>query len=130
MKKHGFETCTECGEVFNCPIFVRRKIAEWIPAAHNLRQIKERGLESWLREQEEGQALLERLLRDYNEGRSMSLFCKVCARMPVDLINKAIAQAREKLAGDKVDEADVKLKARVFKAVIKDSASQVDINLD
>ena len=130
VKKHGFETCTECSEIFDCPIFVRRKVVEWIPAAQNLRQIKDRGLESWLREQEERQALLEGLLRDYNEGRSMSLFCKVCARMPIDLINTAIEEAKEKLTGEKVDKSDIKSRARVLKAVIKDSASQVDINLD
>ncbi len=103
---------------------------EWIPAAENLRQIKERGLKSWLREQEERQALLEGLLRDYNEGRSMSLFCKVCARMPIDLINKAIEEAEEKLTVAKVDKSDMKAKAKVFKSVIKDLASEVNIALD
>jgi len=130
VKRHGFETCTECGEIFNCTIFLRRKVVEWIPAADNLRQIKEAGLESWLREQEERRELLEELLDNYNEGRSMSLYCKVCARMPIDLINKAIKEAKEKLAGEKVDRSDMKSKARVLKAEIKDIALKVNINLD
>lgn len=129
VKKHGVQTCTECSEVFNCPIFVRRKVVEWIPAAENLRQIKERGLKSWLREQEKRQALLERLLRDYDEGRSMSLFCKVCARMPVDLINKAMERARAKLAVAKVDKSDMKSKAKVFKAVVKGLALEANVDL-
>ena len=98
--------------------------------ADNLRQIKKVGLENWLREQEERQALLERLLQNYNEGRSMNLYCKVCARMPIDLTNKAIEEAAEKLAGEKVDESDIKSKARVLKAVIKDLALKFSINLD
>jgi hypothetical protein len=61
VKKHRFETCTECGEIFDCIIFMRRKVLEWIPAADNLNQIKEVGLESWLREQKERQVLLEEL---------------------------------------------------------------------
>ena len=130
VKKHGFETCTECSEAFSCPIFVRRKVVEWIPAAQNLRQIKAHGLKSWLREQEKRQALLEGLLRDYNEGRSMSLFCKVCARMPIDLINNAVQQAERKLAVARVDKSDMKAKAKVFKAVVKGLASEVNINLD
>ena len=130
VKKHGFETCTECNEIFNCPIFLRRKVVEWIPASDNLRQIKEAGLESWLRKQEERQALLEELLQNYNEGRSMSLYCKVCARMPIDMINKAIKEAKEKLAGEKVDRSDMKSKARVLKAVIKDFALEFSINLN
>ncbi len=130
MKKHRFETCTECSEIFNCPIFLRRKVVEWIPAADNLRQIKEVGLESWLIEQKERQALLEELLQNYNEGRSMTLYCKVCARMPIDLINEAIKEAKEKLAGEKVDNSDMKSKARILRAVIKDIALKVNINLD
>ncbi len=130
MKKHGFETCTECGEIFNCPIFLIRKVVEWIPAADNLRQIKEAGLESWLREQEERRELLEELLENYNEGRSMSLYCKVCARMPIDLINKAIKEAKEKLAGEKINKSDMKSKAKLLKTILKDLAFKASINLD
>ncbi|UCE47315.1 MAG: hypothetical protein JSW47_17135, partial [Phycisphaerales bacterium] len=126
----GFETCTECSEIFNCPIFLRRKVVEWIPAADNLREIKEVGLETWLREQKERQALLEELLQNYNEGRSMNLYCKVCARMSIDLINEAIKEAKEKLAGEKVDNSDMKSKARILRAVIKDIALKVNINLN
>lgn len=130
VKKHRFETCTECSEIFNCPIFLRRKVVEWIPAADNLRQIKEVGLETWLREQKERQALLEELLQNYNEGRSMNLYCKLCARMSIELINEAIKEAKEKLAGEKVDNSDMKSKARILRAVIKDIALKVNINLD
>jgi hypothetical protein len=130
VKKHGFETCAQCTDIFNCPIFLRRKVAEWVPAADNLHQIKEAGLESYLREQEERQALLEQLLQDYNEGRSMSLYCRVCARMPIDLINKAIREAKEKLAGEKVGKSDMKSKAKTLKAVITALASEANINLN
>jgi hypothetical protein len=129
VKKHGFETCVECGELFHCAIFLRRKVVEWIPADHNLYQIKEIGLESWLSEQKERQALLEALLENYNEGRSMSLYCKVCTRMPVDMIHKVIGEAKEKIAGEKADQSDLKLKARVVKTIIKVFASEGIIDL-
>jgi hypothetical protein len=108
---------------------VRRKVAEWVPAAYNLHQIMEIGIESWLREQIDRQTLLESLLQDFNEGRSMSLYCKVCARMPIDLIREAVKQARERFAYEKVDPADVKSKARIFKSIIEDSASEGNIDL-
>jgi len=130
VKKHGFETCTECSNIFSCPVFLRRRVEGWIPAAHNLRQIGESGLESLLREQEERQALLEELLQYYNEGRSMALYCKACARMPIDLINKAIEEAKERIAAEKVDKSDIKSKARVLKAVIKVLASEVNVDLN
>jgi len=129
VKKHGFETCAECSEVFSCAIFTRRKVAEWIPAAANLSQIKEIGLENWLKDQKERQRLVEELLENYNEGRSMSLYCKVCARMPIELVNSAITQSKKELAGKQVDQSDVKSKAKILKAIIKDLDSKANVNL-
>jgi hypothetical protein len=119
-KKHQFENCTECSEIFHCTIFLRRKVGEWIPAADHLRHIQEAGLESWLKEQKERQALLEEWLQNYNEGRSMNLYCKICAGMPIDMINKATTAAKDRLESLKADTSDTKSKARVFKAVIED----------
>ncbi|MBN2455756.1 MAG: hypothetical protein JXB29_04330 [Sedimentisphaerales bacterium] len=130
MKKHRFETCTECEEVFSCEIFVRRKVAQWIPAFDNLRRIKESGLKSWLKEQKERQALVEELLGNYNDGRSMSFFCKACARMPVELINKAIKETKKKILSEKVDESDVKAKAKILKSDINDKAVKYNIKMD
>jgi hypothetical protein len=129
VKKHGFETCTECSEIFNCTIFLRRKVAEWIPATENLHQINEVGVESWLRQQEERQALLEELLQNYNEGRSMNLYCKACARMSIGLIYQALEKAKENLVAEKVAASDVKSRASVLKAVIKNVASEANIDL-
>jgi len=130
VKKHGLESCAECDDVFNCTIFLRRKVIEWIPAADNLRQIRETGLISWLIEQKERQALLEELLQNYNEGRSMGFYCKVCARMPIDLINKSIKEAKEKLAREEIGKSDMKSKAKFLKAIAKDLAFKAGINLD
>lgn len=130
VKKYGFETCSECSELFNCAIFLRRKVVEWIPAADNLRQIKEIGLENWLKEQKARQALLGELLQNYNEGRSMSLYCKVCTRMSTDLINMAIKEAKEKLVRDKAGKSDMKSKAKILKEVIKDLAFKANVDLN
>jgi len=129
VKKHGFETCTECNEIFNCEIFVRRKVAEWIPAADNLHQIKTVGLENWLKEQRERQTLLEELLLNYNEGRSMSFFCKTCARMSVELIDKAVKETNKKLESENINKSDMKSKAKILKAVVKNLALKTNVDL-
>jgi hypothetical protein len=129
VKKHKFETCTECEEVFRCDIFLRRRVAEWFPAADNLRQIKEVGLEDWLDEQRERQALVEELLQGYNEGRSMSFYCRICTRMGVELIDEAIQETQKRLLSDNVDELDMKSRARILKAVIKDLALEANVDL-
>ena len=123
-------TCTECSEIFNCTIFSRRKVTEWIPAADNLRQIANSGLENWLKEQKERQKLAEVLLHNYNEGRSKSFYCKVCARMSIDSINKAIKESKNKIACEKVDVSDVKSMAKILKTTFTDLAFKNSINLD
>jgi hypothetical protein len=130
VKRHRYKTCTECGEMFHCAVFIRRKVHEWIPAAENLNQIKETGLESWLEGQKERQALLEKLLRNYNDGRSMSFYCKVVSRMPVDLIRKAVEEAKKRLSVMKTDPTDMKSRAGVFKAVLKDLDSKAAAGLE
>jgi hypothetical protein len=123
-------TCAECSDLFICAIFSRRKVAEWIPAADNLRQIKEVGLENWLNGQKERQRLVEELLQNYNEGRSISFYCKACARMSIELMNRAIKESKKKYAGEQVDESDIKSKAKILKAIIEDLAFKTDINMD
>jgi len=130
VEKHGFENCTECREIFNCAIFLRRKVVEWTPAADNLRQIKEVGLENWLEEQKERQILVEELLQNYNEGRSMSFYCKVCTRMPINLINEVMKEAKKKIVSGKIDNPDMKSKAKILKSTIKDIAIKFNINMD
>ena len=129
VKKHGFETCTECSEIFNCAILLRRKVVEWTPVADNLGQIKEDGLENWIEEQKERQALLEELLQNYNEGRSMSFYCKAGARMPINLINEVMKEAKKKIVSEKIDNSDLKLKAKILKSIIKDIAVRYNINM-
>ncbi len=129
VKKHGFETCAECSEIFKCTIFIRRKVSEWFPAADNLQQIKKAGSENWLINQQERLQLVEKLLQKYNEGRSLSFYCKVCSRMPVELINSAIKESKGKYTSKKIDKADVKSRAKILKETIEDMAIKIDINL-
>jgi hypothetical protein len=49
--------------------------------------------------------------------------------MPIDAIKKAIKEAKEKCADEKIDESNMKSTARILKAVIKDTALKAHINL-
>jgi hypothetical protein len=129
VKRHGFETCAECPEVPSCEIFLRRKVVEWIPAPDNLRQIAEMGAESWLEKQEGRQALVEELLEHYNEGRSMTFYCKACTRMPVSLVNEAIQESEERIMSEAVEESDMKSKAKIVKGTIKELAATRGVDL-
>jgi hypothetical protein len=129
VKKHGFETCAECGDVFKCEIFTRRKVTDWVPAADNLKRIRKSGTADLLKEQTERLRLVDELIGKYNEGRSTSFYCKVCARMRIKMIEQAIQESKKRMKAEKIDSSDVKAAAKIMKAVITEIAIKADINL-
>ena len=48
----------------------------------------------------------------------------------MDLIHAAIAEARTRLASEGVDKSDMKSKAKTLKTVIKEFASEANVNLN
>jgi len=99
------------------------------PALPNLERIREVGLETYLEEQRERRLLVEHLLANYNEGRSMSLYCVACALMPPDLIRQAIGEMETRLASKQVDGSNLKAKAKAMRSSIQGLASQAGIDL-
>jgi len=73
--------------------------------------------------------ILENLLTNYNEGRSKSFYCTATALMPVSLIGKAISEATEIMTNNRINESDIKSKARILKSIVQDLASKSDIDL-
>jgi len=83
----------------------------------------------WLEEQRKRQLLAEGLLQNYNEGRSMSFYCKTCTRMSIELINEAIKEAKKRFTSEKVDKSDIKSKAKILNSIIKDICLSSNVNM-
>jgi hypothetical protein len=92
-------------------------------------KIREVGLETYLEEQRERRLLVEHLLANYNEGRSMSFYCVACALMPPDLIRQAIGEIESLVASDQLDGSDQKAQAKAMKSSLQGLASQAGIDL-
>lgn len=125
VMKRGLVTCIECDD-YPCERLLRIHWAsdqESRTAQKNLERIREAGLEVWLGEQRERRLLLESLLDNYNDGRSMSFYCIASALMPVELMSRAV---NEMLATGSSSDLDMKGKAR---AIIEDSASKSGVEL-
>ena len=86
-------------------------------------------MKDWLEEQRKRRLLLEDLLNNYNEGRSMSFYCLAAALMPPDLIEKAISELKEKLATNQVNSSDIKAKAKALRGIIQGLAEKSGIEL-
>ena len=127
VAKKGLETCIECTE-YPCERYVRRQWgADQVSrvAQEDLERIRRVGLEVWLEEQRERRLLVEELLADYNEGRSMSFYCLACILMPIPLVKEALAEIRAM----PLDDSDVKGKAKALRSIIQELASKSDIEL-
>jgi hypothetical protein len=133
VKERGFVTCAECDgfpceknnpEIFQWDDFVTRKVC--IP---NIKRIKKVGLETWLHEQMDRRAILENLLANYDEGRSRSFYCRATALMPINLIKEAADEVSEMVGKGKLDDSDIKGKARMCRGIIQELASKSNIDL-
>ena len=125
--KKQFETCIECAE-YPCEKYARRKWgSDQVSrvAQEELERIKKFGLVTWLGEQRERRLLLEELLANYNEGRSMSFYCLACTLMSITLIKQALAEIKAM----PLDDSDMKAKAKTVRSVIQELASKSGIEL-
>ncbi len=134
--KRGLFTCADCDE-YPCERLLRvLGVEEGLdsflshkPALPNLDRIREVGLETYLGERKERRLLVEHLLANYNEGRSMSFFCAASALMPPDLIRQAIAERERMLTSNQVNGSDLKAKAKAMRSSIQELASQAGVEL-
>ena len=129
--KKGFITCIECEE-YPCDRYLRRGWGEdplSKDAQINLTSIKDTGMVHWLEEQRKRRLVVEELISNYNDGRSMSFYCLACTLMPVNLVNQTISEIREKLCDNQIDDSDMKAKARSLRTIIQDKALQSGIEL-
>jgi hypothetical protein len=134
--KRGLFTCADCDE-YPCERLLRvlgveeglDSVISHKPAIPNLDRIREAGLETYLEEQRERRLLVEHLLANYNEGRSMSFYCAACTLMPPDLIRQAIGEIEGMVVSEQIDGSDLKAKAKAMRSSIQGLASQAGIDL-
>ena len=86
-------------------------------------------MRDWLEEQRRRRLLLENLLTNYNEGRSMNFYCLATILMPPELVDKALNELKEKLAVNQIDSSDVKAKAKALRGVVQGLAQEHGIEL-
>jgi len=99
------------------------------PALPNLERTRELGLQVHLAEQKKRRLLLESLLRQYNEGRSMSYYCAACALMPPILVQEALQRMEQRVTAGQVDRSDIKGTAKAMRVLLAELACQAGIDL-
>lgn len=130
VKNKGLEVCSECVE-FPC-----KRFDDWFgnqaydsflthkKAEPNHLFITEKGLEKFLEQQRKRIKLLEIMLKDFDDGRSKSFFCLSATLLSIQGIKDSIKKAREKTKND-----DIKIKAKILKESLKETAEKEKVEL-
>jgi hypothetical protein len=132
VKKKSFETCAECNE-FPCS-----KIDKWDKydsfishqvSLSNLNLIKAYGIEEFYSQQKKRIQLLEKMLQDFNEGRSKNFYCIATALLPIKDLEQALEESEEIIKNEAINLKDLKTKSKILKEKINEIANKEKIVL-
>jgi len=138
VKKNNFEVCAFCS-AFPCSKFKTDKEIQQFEGSSsyppykkiilNLNYIKDYGIEKFIDKQKKRIRLLEKLLQNYDDGRSKSFFCKAAALLDINSLEDSLNKALQKIKSFKISSSDIKLKAKIIKDILNESALKEKIVL-
>ncbi|MBN1127087.1 MAG: DUF3795 domain-containing protein [Sedimentisphaerales bacterium] len=128
VKKRNLEVCGQCSE-FPCSKFKSNeeyqtaKESSSFPSSKkilpNLNFIKKNGIEKFIEQQNNRIQLLETMIKNFNDGRSRSFFCKAATLLDVTDLTNSLDQANQKIKKGKIKQTDVKRKAQILKQIME-----------
>jgi len=135
-KKHGHFTCAECKQ-YPCEKLIRvLGIEEGIDsfishkqALPNLDRIREVGMDKFLDEQKGKRLLVEVLINEYNDGRSMTFYCAACTLMPPEYIERAIDAAIAEIKNKHINKDNIKTRVKLMRSAIQQEAEKANIDI-
>lgn len=132
-------TCADCEEYpcekllqlaeIKSDISIIERVVKHKPILSNLDIIKGVGVEFWIKEQKKRRLLLEYLLANYDDGRSINFYCIACSFIPINLIEEAISEVKKMIVEGQIDGLNLKAKVETLKSIIKKLAIESEIDL-
>ena len=135
VKKKGLEVCAQC-DGFPC-----QKFDSWLEnggeydsfltykkTKSNLEFIRTYGVERFIEQQRKRVEVLEKMLQNFDDGRSKSFYCVASTLLPVADLKSSLKKAEQKLREDKIDD-DTKLKARILRGFLNEFAAKNEVEL-
>jgi hypothetical protein len=95
----------------------------------NLYFIRDQGLDKFLKQQKKRIKLLERMLKDYDDGRSKSFYCIATTLLPVAELETLIDEAEHKIKVEKVNADSTQTKAKILKELLNGFATKGGVEL-
>jgi hypothetical protein len=127
VKKKKLEVCAECSD-FPCSKFKadeeyqQLKESSSYPSCKvvmlNSDFIKEHGINKFIDQQKKRIKLLERMIDNFDDGRSRSFFCKAACLHDLTSLESALNEAIQKIKTDNIKQDDTKVKAKILKEIL------------
>ena len=104
IKKVGVEFCWDCGKNESCEIWKRHRetgkehdsFKSYQKLEEDINFIRVKGIETYDALQNIRESLLNRLLNEFNEGRSKSYYCIAATVMDIDELRESLKEATAK----------------------------------
>lgn len=124
VKKHNLEVCSECLD-FPCSKFKNEEEYQQMEGSSsyppykklfvNLKFIKEKGIECFIEEQNKRINLLETMIKNFDDGKSKSFYCKASALMELKSLEEALETTIKQMKQSNIFSNDKKLVAKMLK---------------
>ena len=131
VKKKNLEVCGECAD-FPCPKFKSEEEYQHVKESSsyppdrkvlpNLHAIKEHGIERFVQQQRTRIQLLERMIKNFDDGRSRSYYCKAAALLDPAGLESSLEAAVRRIQTDHIPPNDVKAKAKILRGILDELA--------
>jgi hypothetical protein len=136
VKKKRLEVCAQCSE-FPCS-----KFESWLEssgeydsflthkkAKPNLNFIRTYGLEKFIEQQRKRIKLLEKMLKNFDDGRSRSFYCIATTLLPVTDLETSLEKTEQRLKVEKTNLDDAKIKSKILKEFLSEAAARNEVGL-
>lgn len=80
--------------------------------------MKERGIEEFAVQQRKRIQLLERMLADFDDGRSKSFYCKSVTLLDLATLEHSLDKAIQKIEASNTNPSDARTKAKTLKGIL------------
>ena len=127
VKKKNLEVCGQCQD-FPCSKFKTEKEYQQLEESpsypsvkvvlQNLYFIKEHGIKKFIIRQKKRIRLLEKMIYNFDDGRSRSFFCRAACLLDVRDLENSLNKATRKIKTDNLKTDDIKNKAKILKGQI------------
>jgi hypothetical protein len=67
------------------------------------------------------------MLKDFDDGRSRSYFCKASIFLDPKVLNDSLNKALQKIKTDKIKQQDLKSKAKILKSLLTNHTSRLQL---